>query len=52
LASSLLLADSFRDTDVDRTMMGPTTECWIEPWQEQLRRWGVAFRLGQRVCRL
>ena len=51
-ASSLLLADSFRDNDVDRTMMGPTTECWIEPWQEQLRRWGVEIRFGQRVCRL
>jgi 15-cis-phytoene desaturase len=51
-ASSLLLADSFRDTDVDRTMMGPTSECWIEPWQEQLRRWGVTFRLGHRVSRL
>jgi len=51
-ASSLLLADSFRDTDVDRTMMGPTTECWIEPWQEQLRRWGVQFHFGQRVRRL
>jgi uncharacterized protein with NAD-binding domain and iron-sulfur cluster len=51
-ASSLLLADSFRDGDVDRTMMGPTTECWIEPWEEQLRRWGVEFRFGERVCRL
>jgi 15-cis-phytoene desaturase len=51
-ASSLLLADSFRRTDVDRTMMGPTTECWLEPWEQQLRRWGVTFRPGQRVCRL
>lgn len=51
-ASSLLLADSFRDHDVDRTMMGPTTECWIEPWQQQLGRWGVEIRFGQRIHRL
>jgi len=51
-ASSLLLADSFGDNDVDRTMMGPTTDCWLAPWQRQLQAWGVQFRFGHRVTRL
>ena len=51
-ASSLLLADSFGDNDVDRTMMGPTTDCWLAPWQLQLRAWGVGIHFGQRVTRL
>jgi 15-cis-phytoene desaturase len=50
--SSLLLADSFGDHDLDRTMMGPTTDCWIDPWARQLRRWGVEFAFNQPVCRL
>jgi len=51
-ASSLLLADSFGDDDVDRTMMGPTTDCWLEPWRRQLREWGVRVDFGRRVTRL
>lgn len=48
-ASCLLLLDAFGDADVDRTMMGPTTECWIEPWQAHLAAQGVSFRFGARV---
>lgn len=48
-ASSLLMLDSFGSMDVDRTMMGPTTECWLEPWRAQLERWGVRFRFEHRV---
>ncbi len=51
-ASCLLLTDSFAADDVDRTMMGPTTECWLEPWQRQLASWGVDTRFGHRVTRL
>jgi len=51
-ASSLLLADSFGDNEVDRTMMGPTTDCWLTPWHRQLEAWGVEVRFGHRVTRL
>lgn len=47
--SSMLLLDSFGNGPVDRTMMGPTTECWLDPWQAQLERWGVRFAFGSRV---
>ena len=50
--SSLLMLDSFGATDVDRTMMGPTSQCWIEPWQAQLERQGVRFVFGAPVVRL
>ncbi len=51
-ASCLLLLDAFGESEVDRTMMGPTTECWIEPWQAHLRSQGVTFRFGERVERV
>ncbi len=51
-ASCLLLLDAFGDAEVDRTMTGPTTECWIEPWQAHLASQGVRFRFGERVMRL
>ncbi len=51
-ASSLLLVDSFTGGDVDRTMMGPTTECWLEPWEAHLRGRGVSFVFGHRTVRL
>ena len=51
-ASSLLLFDSFTGGDVDRTMMGPTTQCWLEPWEAHLRAQGVAFVFGHRTVRL
>ena len=52
LASSLLMVDSLDRSDIDRTMMGPTTLCWLEPWHRQLTAWGVQTRFGQRVARL
>ncbi|HSO35898.1 MAG TPA: FAD-dependent oxidoreductase, partial [Labilithrix sp.] len=51
-ASCLLLLDALGDSDLDRTMMGPTTECWIDPWQAHLESQGVAFRFGERLERL
>jgi 15-cis-phytoene desaturase len=51
-ASSLLLTDSFGRGDVDRTMMGPTTECWLDPWSRQLERWGVRFHCERPVLRI
>lgn len=33
----------------DRTLMGPTTEAWIAPWQSYLETCGVRFHLGRRV---
>jgi uncharacterized protein with NAD-binding domain and iron-sulfur cluster len=50
--SSLLLLDSFGEDAVDRTMMGPTSECWLDPWQRELERLGVEFHFGQRLVRL
>jgi 15-cis-phytoene desaturase len=50
--SSLLLLDSFGAADVDRTMMGPTSQCWLEPWQADLGRRGVELVFGARVARL
>ena len=51
-ASSLLLRDSVGRGDVDRTMMGPTTDCWLDPWWRQLERWGVQFQFDRPVLRL
>lgn len=33
----------------DRTLMGPTTEAWIAPWQSYLAARGVRFHLDRRV---
>jgi uncharacterized protein with NAD-binding domain and iron-sulfur cluster len=33
----------------DRTLMGPTTEAWIAPWQSYLEACGVRFHVGKRV---
>jgi 15-cis-phytoene desaturase len=51
-ASTLLLLDSFGASAVDRTMMGPTTDCWIEPWRKQLAEWGVEFQRQHRITRV
>lgn len=48
-ASSMLLLDAFGRGPVDRTMMGPTSECWLDPWQAHLERAGVRFHFGARV---
>jgi uncharacterized protein with NAD-binding domain and iron-sulfur cluster len=50
--SSLLLLDAFGDGEVDRTMMGPTSACWIEPWEAELRRRGVRFVFGAAAVRV
>jgi uncharacterized protein with NAD-binding domain and iron-sulfur cluster len=38
-------------TDNDRTMNGPTTEVWLDPWKAHLRRAGVRIHLGKRFDR-
>jgi len=50
-ASCLLLMDACED-EVDRTMMGPTTDCWLDPWERALRRQGVRFERGQALDRI
>jgi len=50
--SSLLMLDAFGTDDVDRTMMGPTSSCWLDPWEAELRRRGVDFVFDARVRRL
>lgn len=53
LASSLLMLDSIETAgDVDRTMMGPTSECWFDPWERALGAHGVRFHFGHRVVAL
>ena len=37
------------DGQADRVLNGPTSDVWIDPWLEELRRLGVDFRLGCRV---
>ena len=39
-----LLLDQFRDgTRVDRTLNGPTSDSWLEPWRDYLEQQGVRF---------
>jgi hypothetical protein len=39
-----MLLDQFEDgTRVDRTLNGPTSDVWLEPWREYLERHGVRF---------
>jgi uncharacterized protein with NAD-binding domain and iron-sulfur cluster len=33
----------------DRVLNGPTSDVWIDPWLDELRRLGVDYRLGSRV---
>ncbi len=43
-----MLLDELRDgTRVDRTLNGPTSDAWLEPWREHLERQGVRFFLGR-----
>jgi uncharacterized protein with NAD-binding domain and iron-sulfur cluster len=37
------------DGRADRVLNGPTSDVWIDPWLEELRRLGVDYRLGCRV---
>lgn len=42
-----MLLDELRDgTRVDRTLNGPTSDAWLEPWREHLERQGVRFFRG------
>jgi uncharacterized protein with NAD-binding domain and iron-sulfur cluster len=34
---------------VDRVLNGPTSDVWIDPWLEHLKRMGVDFRTGHQV---
>lgn len=53
LASSLLMLDTVDSVyEVDRTMAGPTTDCWLNPWQRELEKCGVRFQFGQRALSL
>ena len=51
---SMQLILDFASTGVtnDRTMGGPTTELWIEPWRAYLASLGVKLHAGQRVAKL
>jgi uncharacterized protein with NAD-binding domain and iron-sulfur cluster len=42
----LLLDFSASGADNDRTMGGPTSQMWIEPWVDYLEQLGVRFHLG------
>jgi uncharacterized protein with NAD-binding domain and iron-sulfur cluster len=50
--SSLLMMDWFGSAEVDRTMMGPTSQCWLEPWQDELERRGTRFVFGAPTTRV
>src|SRR6202007_1648151 len=37
------------DRVFDRLLSGPTSDVWIDPWTEYLRKLGVDFHAGTRV---
>jgi uncharacterized protein with NAD-binding domain and iron-sulfur cluster len=39
-------------THADQVLNGPTSEVWIKPWLDHLRRLGVDFRTGSRITAL
>jgi uncharacterized protein with NAD-binding domain and iron-sulfur cluster len=48
--SMQLIGDYARNgAEADRTMIGPTTEVWIEPWRVFLKARGVRFHTGRPV---
>ena len=48
--SMQLIVDYGKDgVNNDRTLIGPTTDKWIRPWQAFLEQQGVAFHLGEGV---
>jgi uncharacterized protein with NAD-binding domain and iron-sulfur cluster len=49
ISMQLLLDFGDRAAQNDRTLDGPTTERWINPWISSLRAWGVRFHPGQDV---
>lgn len=46
----LLLDFTTSGINNDRTMGGPTSEMWIDPWVEHLKRLGVHFHAGERCA--
>ncbi len=54
LASTLLMLDTVQGGKdaIDRTMTGPTSACWLDPWQRALSKKGVQFRFGHRAVEL
>lgn len=51
--SQLFFLDPLRtDGGVDRVLNGPTSETWLRPWEEHLRRLGVRFHHGAPLERL
>jgi uncharacterized protein with NAD-binding domain and iron-sulfur cluster len=51
---SMQLIQDFASSGVnnDRTMGGPTTEMWIEPWRAHLASLGVQLHAGQGIAKL
>jgi 15-cis-phytoene desaturase len=51
---SMQLILDYADTGVsnDRTMGGPTSEMWLDPWVDHLTGLGVTFRAGVHATRL
>ncbi len=48
----LLMDFAFAGAQTDRTMGGPTTQMWIDPWIAHLLASGVTFHAGERVTSL
>jgi hypothetical protein len=48
-----LLQDQFvKGDNTDRLLNNPTSEAWLWPWEDHLRRLGVRFHFGHRLERL
>jgi hypothetical protein len=54
LSRMLMDGSSFKsgeEQNIDRVLNGPTTERWLKPWQEYLKRQGVRFFFKQKLLR-
>lgn len=49
ISMQLILDYGERESQNDRTLDGPTSERWLEPWEAHLRRLGVQFVFGNRL---
>ncbi len=47
IAVQMLLDELGDGTRVDRTLNGPTSDAWLEPWRRYLQRQGVRFFQGR-----
>jgi len=46
-----LLLDQLLEADyIDSTLVGPTSDAWLEPWREHLSHQGVSFIAGKLNC--